>query len=155
MGHASHRVPPAPSSGVRAKTLSRTDLASRCLEDAMRATGTANTALAALLGVDERIVRDIRSGARALTVDRLIAAGSVGAAALRAAAEVASPPARRGAAPEQHGLAVARHAGALAGVVEQAVADGVVSLDEKRAIRGAALAGRAAYDALLADLGND
>jgi hypothetical protein len=108
--HGLHTVPAAPGSGVRAKAIPRTLIAER-LSEALRATGTAKTALAARLGVDEAVVRRLCAGELPLSVERLVEAGRVGAVVLRAAAEEAHPMARRGTSPERHVLAVVRVAG--------------------------------------------
>lgn len=150
--HVPHLVPDAPLSGVRPKPISRTVIADR-LALALQATETPKAALAARWGVDAVIVRRVCAGERPLTVERLVEAGRVGAAVLRLAAEEAHPVARRGASPERHVLAVARHAGAVAAEVEAATADGVVDAAERARILGRALELRDAADALIADLG--
>ena len=142
--HAPHLVPEAPASGVRAKPIPRTVIAGR-LTLALQATGVAKTTLAARWGVDEAVVRRICAGERPLSVERLVEAGRVGAAVLRAAAEEAHPVARRGASPERHVLSVVRVAGAIAAEVESAEGD-------MARILGRALELRDAADALIADL---
>jgi hypothetical protein len=116
----------------------------RVLDDALRALDISTSDLARRLGVDERIVRDLRAGARPLTLDRCLEAGPVGAAVLRIVAEHADRTARHGATPERHALACSGAAGELA-------RDAAVGAP-REALLGRALLLRRAADAAILDL---
>jgi hypothetical protein len=113
------------------------------LASVMEALGMSRASLGRALGVSETLARGLADGSRPLTVERLVEAGRVGAAVLRMAADLAAPVPRSHASPEKHAMAIARVSGWLAECVEGG---------DVAAMRRAALQGREAYEALLADL---
>ncbi len=125
----------------RPKALSRSDRAGsvflRSVNLAIDACGLSSAEVAREWAIAEPIARAIRMGVRPLTaerIDRLPARVRVHVARLMLAEAEGEGAPGSVAGPERQVLVVAKRAGELAGCVHDAVADGVLDHEERRAI---------------------
>lgn len=114
-------------------------LAARALDDAMHALGVANTELAAYLGCDEKVVRNLRRGDAPLTGTVILRLPSRLRIAVLRALDTAAEPAGTD-SPEAQACAVQCAAADVIAALAKALADRRVTPEEVRTLIAPAIA---------------